>query len=100
MADTLITNLANVASPTGAEELPVNVPGSPDTDGKVVLSALAAYVEGTLGNAAGLDVGTTAGTVAAGDDSRLSDARTPTAHAASHITGGSDAIQSATASQN
>ncbi len=131
MADTLITNLPNVPSPTGAEELPVNVPGSPDTDGKVVFSALAAYVEGTLGlgtaattdatdyataaqgaladsavqpgdlgNSAGLDVGTTAGTVAAGDDSRLSDARTPTAHAASHVTGGSDAIQSATASQN
>jgi hypothetical protein len=53
-----------------------------------------------LGNASTLNVGTTAGTVAAGDDSRLSDARTPTAHAASHITGGSDAIQSATASQN
>jgi hypothetical protein len=97
MADTLITNLANVASPTGAEELPVNVPGSPDTDGKVVLSALAAYVEGTLGNAAGLDVGTTAGTVAAGDDSRFTDARAPTAHAASH-TNGSDDIQNATAS--
>ena len=33
-----------------------------------------------LGGAAVLNVGTTAGTVAAGDDSRLSDARTPTAH--------------------
>jgi hypothetical protein len=33
-----------------------------------------------LGGAATLNVGTTAGTVAAGDDSRLSDARTPTAH--------------------
>ena len=98
MADTLITNLANVASPTGAEELPVNVPGSPDTDGKVVLSALAAYVEGTLGNASGLDVGTTSGTVAAGDDSRFTDARPPTAHAASHVNG-TDDIQDATASQ-
>ena len=52
-----------------------------------------------LGSASTLNVGTTAGTVAAGNDSRLSDARTPTAHAASHVTGGSDAIQSATASQ-
>lgn len=34
----------------------------------------------TLGNSAALNVGTTAGTVAAGDDARLSDARTPTAH--------------------
>lgn len=33
-----------------------------------------------LGTAATRDVGTTAGTVAAGDDTRLSDARTPTAH--------------------
>ena len=34
----------------------------------------------TLGDSAALSVGTTAGTVAAGDDARLSDARTPTAH--------------------
>lgn len=51
MADTLITNLPNVPSPTGAEELPVNVPGSPDTDGKVVFSTLAVYVKGTIGDA-------------------------------------------------
>jgi hypothetical protein len=50
------------------------------------------------GGAAALNVGTTAGTVAAGDDARLSDARTPTAHAASH-TNGTDDIQSATAAQ-
>jgi hypothetical protein len=36
--------------------------------------------------------GTTAGTFAQGNDSRLSDARTPTAHAASHLPGGSDAL--------
>ena len=34
----------------------------------------------TLGDAAAKNTGTTAGTVAAGNDSRLSDARTPTAH--------------------
>lgn len=45
-----------------------------------------------LGNSATRNVGTTAGTVAAGDDARLSDARTPTAHAASHKTGGSDPL--------
>lgn len=55
---------------------------------------------GDLGGAASLNVGTTAGTVAAGNDSRFSDARTPTAHASSHITGGADAIQSATSGQN
>lgn len=51
---------------------------------------------GDLGNSAGLDVGTIAGTVAAGDDSRLSDARTPTAHAASHQ-GGADDLPGLTA---
>ena len=52
------------------------------------------------GGAATLNVGTTAGTVAAGDDSRLTNARTPTSHASTHVTGGTDAIQSATSSQN
>jgi len=52
------------------------------------------------GGAATLDVGTTEGTVAAGDDYRLTDARTPTAHASTHVTGGTDAIQSATSSQD
>jgi hypothetical protein len=46
----------------------------------------------TLGGAAALDVGTTAGTVAAGNDARLSNARAPTAHKSTHATGGSDAL--------
>lgn len=49
-----------------------------------------------LGGAAVLNVGTTAGTVAAGDDARLSDARTPTAH--THPLG--DLQQSGAASGN
>ena len=36
--------------------------------------------------------GTTAGTAAQGNDTRLSDARTPTSHAASHAAGGADAL--------
>lgn len=52
-------------------------------------------LESSLGGAAVLNVGTTTGTVAAGDDSRLSDARTPTAHKSSHATGGSDALAAA-----
>ena len=47
----------------------------------------------TLGGAASLNVGTTAGTVAAGNDSRFTDARTPTTHATSHKSGGTDAIK-------
>jgi hypothetical protein len=40
-----------------------------------------------LGNSATLNVGTTAGTVAAGDDARLSDSRTPTGTAGGDLTG-------------
>lgn len=43
--------------------------------------------ESDLGNASGLDVGTTAGTVAAGDDPRLSDSRTPTGGAGGVLSG-------------
>ena len=39
-----------------------------------------------------LPVGSSSSTVCAGDDARLSDARTPTAHQSSHATGGSDAL--------
>ncbi len=45
-------------------------------------------------------MGTTSGTCCAGNDSRLSDARIPTAHAASHRNGGSDEIATATAASN
>ena len=38
-------------------------------------------------------LGATAATACAGNDSRLSDARTPTSHAASHKSGGGDAIK-------
>lgn len=46
-----------------------------------------------FGGAAVLNVGTATGTVAAGDDSRLSNSRTPTAHASSHASGQADAIK-------
>jgi hypothetical protein len=48
----------------------------------VALSGSYSDLAGTpsLGNAAARNVGTVAGTVAAGDDARLGDARTPTAH--------------------
>jgi hypothetical protein len=46
-----------------------------------------------LGGAAVLSVGSSAGTVCAGDDGRLSDARTPTAHATSHKSAGGDAVK-------
>lgn len=66
------------------------------TDGTVT----AAKVAGSLkpsGTAATTDealraLGTTGSTAAAGNDSRLSDARTPTAHASTHNLGGADAL--------
>src|SRR4051812_2576213 len=48
-----------------------------------------------LGTAATRGVGTSSGTVAAGDDARLSDARTPTAHKTTHAVGGSDPLTAA-----
>lgn len=42
-----------------------------------------------------VDFGTVSGKVVQGDDSRLSDARTPTAHKTTHYTGGSDALTAA-----
>ena len=42
--------------------------------------------------------GSTGGTFAQGNDSRLSDARTPTAHASTHLSNGSDPIAAATTS--
>lgn len=57
----------------------------------------AARTELGLGDAATKNTGTTAGTVCAGDDARLSNSRTPTAHAATHASGGSDPITLSTA---
>lgn len=54
----------------------------------------------TLGGAALLNVGSTTSTVAAGDDSRLSNARTPTSHASTHQNGGVDEVATSTAAAN
>lgn len=40
----------------------------------------------------GIAYGTTAGTACEGNDSRLSDARTPTSHASGHLPGGADEV--------
>ena len=65
----------------GAWEL-VATPGSIDG---------AAITTGTV-DVARLPVGQTSTTVAAGNDARFTDARTPTSHASSHQIGGSDAL--------
>ena len=48
---------------------------------------------GTTGSPGLLQLGTTSGTACEGNDSRLSNSRTPSAHATSHKSGGSDAIK-------
>ena len=79
-----------------------------EVDGSVLISGLTAsqivetnasktLVSISKGTAYNKNFGTGSGTVAEGDDSRLSNARTPTAHASSH-TNGTDDIQSATGS--
>lgn len=55
-------------------------------------SATTARANLGLGGAAVLDVGASTDTVAAGDDARLSDARTPLAHAATHAVAGTDPV--------
>jgi len=47
---------------------------------------------GVLGTAATVDTGTGSGNAILGNDSRLTDARTPTSHKTSHATGGGDAL--------
>lgn len=68
---------------------------APTTFGKGLLelaNAAALRTAAGLGDSATKNVGTTPGTVAAGDDSRLTNSRTPTAHASTHASAGSDPV--------
>lgn len=96
---------AGVAGATGSTgaagaQGPAGVAGAAGATGPAgssgVVSVTAPLTNSGTSSAAvlGITVGTTAGTVAAGNDSRFSDARTPTAHASTHQTGGADAISS------
>ena len=83
-------------------------PITPESIGAASTSQLASYVPTTRSVSSGtgltgggdlssdrtlsVSFGTTAGTSAEGNDSRLSNARTPTVHASTHATGGSDEI--------
>jgi len=76
----------------------IQADGTPQTQRSIANFSSAFQVSddaGQLRTDIALNFGTTAGTVTAGDDARLSDARTPLAHASSHAVGGSDPITAA-----
>ena len=66
------------------------------TDAKVAT----ANKDGASGTPSMRTLGTGAAQACAGNDARLSDARTPTTHATSHVTGGTDVIANAVAAGN
>ena len=71
---------------TAASNVSISYPVTSVAGRTGVITLSTADISG-LGNSATLNVGTTAGTVAAGDDARFSDARTPTGPAGGDLTG-------------
>ena len=69
-----------------------HVHGNVTSDGKIGTASGLPIVTGASGVLQAGSFGTAAGTVCQGNDSRLSNARTPTAHASTHVAGGSDAF--------
>jgi hypothetical protein len=57
MADSLITNLTSRATLDGTEEIPLNLPGTPDVDRKATIAAVKTYAQADLGTAAFADTG-------------------------------------------
>jgi hypothetical protein len=57
MANSLITNLTDRATLDGTEEIPLNLPGTPDVDRKATIAAVKTYAQADLGTAAFADTG-------------------------------------------
>lgn len=87
-----------------ADELTLHLNGSNvfsiKSGGITDTQVASANKDGTAGTASLRTLGTSATQATAGNDSRLSDARTPTAHAATHKNGGGDEVAVATAAAN
>lgn len=66
--------------------------GSITSDGKVGSTSGLPLITGTAGAVTAGAFGTSSGTFCQGNDVRLSNARTPSTHASSHATGGSDEL--------
>ena len=81
-------NVINWSKPTGYANTATHGPVRPGT-------GITNTVNADGSNTHAVAYGTTAGTAAQGNDPRLSDARTPTAHASTHAAGGSDPVTAA-----
>lgn len=86
--------VVSVAGRTGAVMLTKADVGLSSVDNTADTAKVFAGAQITSGTVAyaRLPVGTAVNTVAAGDDSRFTNSRTPTAHASAHAAGGSDAL--------
>jgi hypothetical protein len=74
--------------------------GSVTSDGKVGSTAGVPLITGSAGAIQGGSFGIASGTFCAGNDSRLSDSRSPTSHASSHQPGGADEVVTASVTTN
>jgi hypothetical protein len=84
-ADTITCRMGTTWTPAGSQgEIVGFAAGGTTTDASELTTGTLAFAR--------LPIGTTSTTVPAGNDSRFSDARTPTAHKTSHATGGGDAL--------
>jgi hypothetical protein len=87
------SRLTNARTPTAHASTHAAAGSDPITAANIGADAsgAAATVQGNLNTHAGLTT-TAHGGIAASNDSRLSDARTPTAHESTHLTGGGDVL--------
>jgi hypothetical protein len=89
-----VDNTSDAGKPVStAQQTALNL--KQDLTGKGAASGYASLDGGTKVPIAQLPTGSSSSTVAIGNDSRLSDARTPTAHKTSHAVGGSDVLSPA-----
>ena len=97
-----ISTIANGETGSSVRTKLNSVIGAVNNLGTAANAATTDFATATQGNTAdtALQPNSIGVTVCAWDDARLSDARTPTAHASTHVTGGSDKIRDASASQD
>jgi hypothetical protein len=87
-----VRTLLNTDQVTDARTPISHTHGNLTNAGAIGTTANLPLITGTNGVVEAGAFSNTAGSFCAGDDVRLSDARTPTAHKASHATGGTDAL--------